>query len=470
MKVEAMKVRHLNLSRTTVALLLIIGLLSTSFAYVVAQSATTFTISSGVYGGAPSYTLWRESSNYYAKDAYGVQPSYSGSTNASTVLLNVATTIDGEGGGSVFLRSGTYENVDVDLSDLKLFLYGEGTSTILQNAGNVITFNNTAILDAEQGVSDLTIDGVDDSGIGLYLKYLYRSHFYNLYIKNCDIGLYIHGSISNTFTALYIRYNNVGVQVRGFGGVAGSNANVFVGGEWTDNDRELLVWGDANSNKFFGVVFEGLNSVEVELRSDTWIPHGTVFYGNYFEMVNSTAQTMINWTLVSPQTIFAPATIIEANSFGSTYDYNVTNARGDRTRVIYNKFGGISNATIRVQGNDIVVIGNTRQRPWDTDINIVNTGSRNVFENNEGFNTEAEGTAEASNDDWVTFGLDNPYALGFAGNPQTVVLTVQESDARYIAQVKTVNTTHFQLYLYDETAGALETVDKTISWIAKYQP
>ena len=69
---------------------------------------------------------------------------------------------------------------------------------------------------------------------------------------------------------------------------------------------------------------------------------------------------------------------------------------------------------------------------------------------------------EASNDDWIFHNL--------TGSPTTVLLTVQETDARYFVQHKASNTTHFQIYLYDDTAGALETTDKTINWIAEYQP
>lgn len=102
---------------------------------------------------------------------------------------------------------------------------------------------------------------------------------------------------------------------------------------------------------------------------------------------------------------------------------------------------------------------------WDGAGTLDLTGSINInVFGNQGFVTENSGTAEASNDDWVSFGVT------FPGTPETLILTVQESDARYTAQVKAKNATHFQLYLYDETAGALETVDKTISYLAEYQP
>jgi len=80
------------------------------------------------------------------------------------------------------------------------------------------------------------------------------------------------------------------------------------------------------------------------------------------------------------------------------------------------------------------------------------------------FRTEEYGTANASNGDTIAFGVT------LAGIPQSVLITVNENDARYIAQAYTITTTGFDLYLWDDTAGALETVDKTISWHVKYEP
>lgn len=72
---------------------------------------------------------------------------------------------------------------------------------------------------------------------------------------------------------------------------------------------------------------------------------------------------------------------------------------------------------------------------------------------------QSSGSAEASNDDWIAHELTGL-------NPTVVLLTVNETDTRYIIQLKATNTTHFQIYLYDEGAGALETTDKTILWYA----
>lgn len=81
-------------------------LLGTLIAFATTPSST-FYISSGVYPGAPDYTIWREGSNYFAKDANG-QIKYSG-TNATILIQNVIDYLNVTyGGGTVFLKNGEY--------------------------------------------------------------------------------------------------------------------------------------------------------------------------------------------------------------------------------------------------------------------------------------------------------------------------------------------------------------------------
>jgi len=71
-----------------IALVLIACLVSSSIVYFVfgVSPSSTPTISGGIYPGAPSYTVWCEGSNYFAKDANG-EIDYSG-TNASQIINN----------------------------------------------------------------------------------------------------------------------------------------------------------------------------------------------------------------------------------------------------------------------------------------------------------------------------------------------------------------------------------------------
>jgi len=93
---------------------------------------------------------------------------------------------------------------------------------------------------------------------------------------------------------------------------------------------------------------------------------------------------------------------------------------------------------------------------------VTDDGSGNVFKRNVGFVTENSGVSELSNDDW--------FAHGCAGEPDYTYLNIEETDANYCLQLKAKNSTHCQIYLYDLTADALETVDKTIHWRVIYEP
>jgi hypothetical protein len=84
LKVSVSK-RKLLLAFFSIAL--ICSLASGSIMYVVAQGGSTpITISSGIYPGAPNYTIWLDGGTYYSKTDYGV---VSSSINAAT-LINTA--------------------------------------------------------------------------------------------------------------------------------------------------------------------------------------------------------------------------------------------------------------------------------------------------------------------------------------------------------------------------------------------
>jgi len=109
---------------------LLIGIIGTSIVWVYASSAGTFYLSEGIYPSADSYTLWREGSTYYAKNAYGQIPSWGSGTNIRNISESVVNALSS--GGSMFYQRGTYiTDDDIDLDD-DIEVYGEGTSTIFQ--------------------------------------------------------------------------------------------------------------------------------------------------------------------------------------------------------------------------------------------------------------------------------------------------------------------------------------------------
>jgi len=94
----------LDLSKKKLSILLSVVVLSTilltSITVIALVPSETFVISSGVYPGSPSYTIWTDGEgNYYAKNSYGVL-TYTG-TSASIVLQNCLNDLNY--GGTVFI-------------------------------------------------------------------------------------------------------------------------------------------------------------------------------------------------------------------------------------------------------------------------------------------------------------------------------------------------------------------------------
>jgi len=132
---------------------LVIGLLIGSLIVYAATPSSTFYISSGVYPGAPSFTVWREGSNYFAKDANG-QIQFSG-TNASQTIINSI-----QADSNIFIKAGTYtlDSTIVKAVD-NVVIGGEGKATIIKVADStsINAFNITDV--SGWTIRNLAIDG-----------------------------------------------------------------------------------------------------------------------------------------------------------------------------------------------------------------------------------------------------------------------------------------------------------------------
>lgn len=135
---------------------LAIGLLLGTLIAFAATPSNTFYISGGVYSGAPSYTIWKEGSNYFAKDNNG-QIDYD-DTNATELTEDVLTALSS--GGSILFTSGTYD-LNIVLNQSNIVIKGEGQgNTILRNDNTnpVIHITGTAARAIQQIlIEDLTI-------------------------------------------------------------------------------------------------------------------------------------------------------------------------------------------------------------------------------------------------------------------------------------------------------------------------
>jgi hypothetical protein len=92
---------------------------------------STMTLAGGIYPGAPSYTIWTEGGNYYAKNASGFISFESTDCNA---VFEAVTHVGG--GGDIDVSSGTYHftvaygSIGFTLSQAT-YLHGSGNDTIL---------------------------------------------------------------------------------------------------------------------------------------------------------------------------------------------------------------------------------------------------------------------------------------------------------------------------------------------------
>jgi len=418
------------------AIIVISTILLTSFAFYVfaATPSSTFWISSGVYPGAPSYTVWKEGSNYFAKDANG-EIEFSG-TNASEIV------------NSAIEASGAYV-YDAGVGSVVC------TGTLTLDSPINITINNWSHF-------DFTFDILD-----------FTSNKHGICINSTDTMSVWDGKIEgNMLRTTYVNYNYSALLILNL-----EQATIEIG--------EIRGEGGASSLGSAGIelVADGvgadcsLNTIRVNRISgyETGILLTTLDSGHIVE--NRFYDSQIIWV---KNGVYSSGSVISTNRFfsvavdgtGGTLEYGFYFY--SESNVLFGcmvhdtPLGSIIyeyRATGSYEGNLRLRLYGCYATYGNFSSGIVHHGTHTAYSlNPAGYVTEYAGTAEASNDDWVSFGLE------MAGTPQTIILTVQESDARYIAQVKASNASHFQLYLYDETAGAAEAVNKTISWSAEYQP
>lgn len=137
--------------------------------YVWAATAPTSTFwitNGGIYPGAPAYTVWREGTNYFAKDANG-RLSYSG-TNASGILQDC---IDSASVGAILLASLIPVSYQLAVSEYGLTIMGQNQNTTGLVAST--SFTGDAVIKVVSGhyvrISNLFIDAGmnnDDNATG----------------------------------------------------------------------------------------------------------------------------------------------------------------------------------------------------------------------------------------------------------------------------------------------------------------
>jgi len=200
----------INRNKLKFALIFLIAgsLLGAAITYAVVPT-TAFTISSGIYPGAPSYTIWREGSNYFAKDSNGLIPTWGSETDAYIIgqkAINNAPT-----GGLILWKAATYEldpsaeSMPYDALQVNktVNMQGEGMGTILKATGSW-RWSIILISADDCTISNFYIDGnmrtTGNHGvIGIYINNAENTIIQNTWINDTAYcAIQITGTSQNT--------------------------------------------------------------------------------------------------------------------------------------------------------------------------------------------------------------------------------------------------------------------------------
>jgi hypothetical protein len=204
-----------------VSIALICSLASGSIMYVVAQGGSTpITISSGIYPGAPTYTIYTDGTTYYAKNAYGVVSYYStdAATTINTILTQLKASVSSIGGH-------IYCSDAITLTAPIIVPAWEGLT--LEFVGKVTVTGSAAMIIG--GVSDAVrtstftfsyLDGVNKSPDGIIINWGEWNTINIGRIENFDTALHfgpktaqVGTSSDNRLVAGTVALSNTGVKL-----------------------------------------------------------------------------------------------------------------------------------------------------------------------------------------------------------------------------------------------------------------
>jgi len=419
----------------TVAVIVCLSILLTSgFFYAIAQTpSSTFVITGGVYPNAVAYTIWREGSNYFAKDANG-QLQYSG-TNASNIITNCLGI-----GDSIFFRSGTYLlDSTILVTQAYITIKGEScgsSGTVLKLADNAdcnmfnlsgATFfrlenmelqgnsaNNALGTGVWSGYSGALVPTAD---ITLNHVFIHAFQDYGVYLHDCwgtvIIDCYIEGNQKSG--ARLIAWNYL-VQSSTF------NWNEEYGLELSGDGGGLTIENNAIcENKQHGILVGS--------------GHDMIISGNLIRGNGAVANDTWDGIRVNPanENLTIANNVIDGRGFKNYGDY------------IISKYG------IRCDSDETVITGNTIIHCGTDEIAIV---SGVILEANYGYPSENSGSVSLATGATVTHGL--------AETPTSVTVTAGVTGLSNI-YVDTLTTTTFKINF----AGG---GSQTFYWYAEYKP
>ena len=190
-----MKLRNLSLTVLLVTVLVLVPTIQ----IVYASSLSTFYLSGGVYPQA-DYTIWREGSYYYAKNAYGAII-YSG-TNASEIINSAINSLDAVG-GEIYVYADSYAiSSPIRFEGChNIILRGGGVRTTFYASADVNVFE---VMGTEgESISDIELRNFKVKGYydinpsttktGIYVQYTTNTKIMGVWVHKANHGIYLYG-------------------------------------------------------------------------------------------------------------------------------------------------------------------------------------------------------------------------------------------------------------------------------------
>lgn len=416
------------------------------------------TISSGIYPNGVSYTIYKEGSTYYAKDAYGAID-FSG-TDASTVIQSAVNTL--VNGGKIFIKAANYPiSNTISIPFGGIVIEGEGWSTILEAVNN-FNKNIIEITGDYCEVKDLRINGNkanQASGKGIYVYNAYRVKIERVFlwqIKGCSIELAGNASkycIETVINKVYIEDGDgAGIRIGDYATdtrVSGNNIQV-------DADNGIIVvtgsnliidntvWGNINGLLLYGS--SAVGNLVIGNRFDyNW------YYGIYID-AGATGN------LITGNNIF-----FNSQASSNTYSGIIIND-SFKNNIFNNRIGSsYTGGGGEKQKYGVKETGTSDYNEICFNIiesyltnGIVKVGANTVVKQNVGYVTENSGTATISS------GTSVVVTHGLAGTPTVVIVTPRSTGYGSFAVTARTSTT----FTITVTISGTYTFD----WYAEYKP
>ena len=389
----------------------------------------------------PSYLVYEDGVNFYAHNTATGLVDYT-RTDARTLLYTDLISNFSGTGGEITVMNGTYPiTSEIILDKENIVLLGEGPSTVFTSSTNSPVFRSDNVSSLELGAFQIQVDHANRTSPIIQLS--------SSTVAGDNISLH-NIKMTNTYhtaspdSELWNLGNDVGVSV----------GNNIMNGDFDrlffDHIAYPIKMQPTTGYAANGNYFDNMTAQSIRIGVD--------FYDATGETNNNTFDNAVIQDLDPRNRPDWGARGFRVRGSGNVFSENVMYEEQQvRQFVAYEFLSGSSDNL--VLGGEVPVWHSSGDAPTK----IINNGTNNIvlFTSGEVY-TERSGTLEADNGSWISFGM------AFGGVPQDVIITVQESDAMYTAQPTGKTETGFILYLYDETAGALETTDKTISWTATY--